>query len=71
MVAEDLAVGQAAAHHLLNERPPDQDGAVALGQYQRATLVDLEVTVITYEPLYLDGAQQHSSEGAVGILQAP
>ncbi|MNC28307.1 hypothetical protein D3C75_765070 [compost metagenome] len=71
VVAEDLAAAQAAPHHLLDERPPYQDGAVALGQHQRATFVDLEVAVVAHEPLHLDGAQQHPGEAAIGILQAP
>ncbi|MCY1413593.1 hypothetical protein D9M71_290260 [compost metagenome] len=71
MVAEDLTVGKTSAYHLFHERAPYQEGAVALGQHQRAAFVDLEVAVVTHEPLHFDGAEQYAGEAAVGILQAP
>jgi hypothetical protein len=71
VVAEDIAARQAAAYHLFHERAPYEEGAVALGQHQGAALVDLEVAVVTHEPIHFDGAKQHPGKAAVGILQAP
>ncbi|MNC69429.1 hypothetical protein D3C75_1201130 [compost metagenome] len=68
-MSEDFAVCQAVAYYVFHERPAYQDGAVTLGQYQGAPLVDLEITVIAHEPVHLDGAEQHPGKAAVAIFQ--
>ena len=71
MVFENVAVGQVAFKQRLDEWTPHQNRTVALGQHQRTTLVDLEFSVVTHEPVDLDGAKQYPRKTSIRVIQTP